>query len=218
MTYTKNGKEWTEFDINKRCAELMEIDAHVVEWAFGWAILHSRKASWVHYDPCTNPSDTWPIIEKCWERLHSTLRFHPLTDWEFYASEHESKLVAACICFIEDNESMKELTDLEICKRIAEIEGKSYWINGTGEGVCINYIEGKRASKVLHYNPLTDDALCFKLMVKYRIAVEFTRYYEKFKSITIKAFYDDVSYGSYIRDTSPNRAICLAIIESKEGV
>jgi hypothetical protein len=106
---------------------------------------------------------------------------------------------------------MRELTDLEICQRIAEIEGKSYWFHGTGEGICMNYIEGKRASKVLYYNPLTDDALCFKLMVKYSVRVE---------TENCSAWTDnDDGYPQYevihCKGTI-NKAICLAIIESKE--
>ena len=104
MTYTINGKEWTEFDINKRCAQLLGLkDVHENN---GRAFFTCRDWHWKQaFEPCTDPSDTWPIIEKYWERLHSKFKFHPLTDWEFYASKYESKLVAACICFIEENEA-----------------------------------------------------------------------------------------------------------------
>jgi hypothetical protein len=118
---------------------------------------------------------------------------------------------------------MNELTDLEICQRIAEIEGVTDTVN-----VAIEAISNQKYNSIFNpnnitspptfddiYNPLTDDALCFKLMVKYKITVEFTRYYESLKSNTIKAFYNDVGYGSYIRDINPNKAICLAIIKSK---
>jgi hypothetical protein len=96
-------------------------------------------------------------------------------------------------------------TDLEICIRIAEIEGKSYWFNGTGEGICMNYIEGKKASKVLHYNPLTDDALCFRLMVKYKIILS---YHSKGYKAATDIF-------NFLFDKNPNKAICLEIIESR---
>jgi hypothetical protein len=106
MTYTINGKEYTEFDINKRCSELMGIDAHVVEWAFGWAILHSRKSIMVHYEPCGNPTDTDAIIDKCWDELMVVY----VTDdyyarWECIVEEYNcTKLIAACICLIESKE------------------------------------------------------------------------------------------------------------------
>jgi hypothetical protein len=111
---------------------------------------------------------------------------------------------------------MNELTDLEICQRIAEIEGKSYWTHGTGEGICMNYVEGNRASKVLYYNPLTDDALCFKLMVKYSVDIQHGG------SISIAKIYDDPEDNPlseicfYQEDVTYNNAICLAIIKSKE--
>jgi hypothetical protein len=114
---------------------------------------------------------------------------------------------------------MNELTDLEICQRIAEIEGKSYWDNGTGEGLCINYIDGNRASKVLHYNPLTDDALWVQLIDKHNVSIN-THFWNpsvkqcyiirqvEFEMITGKTF----SVSAF----GLKKAACLAIIESKE--
>ncbi len=101
------------------------------------------------------------------------------------------------------------MNDIDICKRIAEIEGtyvtvispsvvqeNNTWLYNTDTGDA--------------YNPLTDDALCFRLMVKYKIQLindEFSEYYG--------AFYK----GYYIEcesDKSPNKAICLAIIEANK--
>ena len=86
MTYTINGKEWTEFDINERCAELM---AHEV-------VNYCRSA---HY--------AWTIIDKCWDELmvvHLTDDYY--ARWECIMSKHNcTKLVAACICYIEINEA-----------------------------------------------------------------------------------------------------------------
>ena len=110
---------------------------------------------------------------------------------------------------------MKELTDLEICKRIAEIEGKSYWVNATGEGLCMNYIEGKRASKVLYYNPLTDDALCFRLMLKHEVSLTYGEYAVT-AEILIKK--EDGEHFFATQAYCPKRAICLAIIASKVGI
>lgn len=112
---------------------------------------------------------------------------------------------------------MNDLTDLEICKKIAEITD-SEMVRGSNIGHYDEYlfIESGVRSEYYH-NPLADDALCFQLMVKHKITVEFTRYYEHLKSETTKAYYNDESengYGSYVRHKSPNKAICLAIIEA----
>ncbi len=111
---------------------------------------------------------------------------------------------------------MSELTDLEICKRIAEIEGVHVFNDGAAllvpdyeESLRTGYDEDKE------YNPLTDDALCFQLMVKYEVNVN--RYYD---SVTIDSDYNDkpplanVSFAT--DDVSINKAICLAIIEANK--
>jgi hypothetical protein len=107
MTYTINGKEYTEFDINKRCAELMKItvlDRHPV--ALGSYLL--LDCGFSDYNPCSNPTDTWPIIDKCWDELNkvnvsydSTGRMITSTKWNSIMIAHEcTKLTAACICLI----------------------------------------------------------------------------------------------------------------------
>ena len=58
---------------------------------------------------------------------------------------------------------MNKLTDLELCKRIAEIEGVLVdIIDGEWLGVHGKY-------DIEEYNPLTDKALLFDLMIKYGI-------------------------------------------------
>ena len=108
---------------------------------------------------------------------------------------------------------MKELTDLEICQRIAEIEGIK--VRKCGGVICILEATGSSLMKIptTEYNPLTDDALCFKLMIKHRVICHWlwcendgTEHY--LSCITGE---EECSY-----DKIPNRAICLAIIESKE--
>tara|TARA_R110000868_G_scaffold180345_5_gene420956 strand:+ start:1163 stop:1444 length:282 start_codon:yes stop_codon:yes gene_type:complete len=88
MKYTINGKEYSELDISKRCADLMEVTVLIV----------LRD-----YSPCNNPADTWPIIEKCWGELMSVkFEYCALPRWQYLRHEHKcTKLVAACICFIE---------------------------------------------------------------------------------------------------------------------
>ncbi len=58
------------------------------------------------------------------------------------------------------------MDDLEICKRIAEIEGLKTWQHPNGE----LYIDAESYEKMYIFNPLTDDALCFQLMVKYKVS------------------------------------------------
>jgi hypothetical protein len=98
---------------------------------------------------------------------------------------------------------MNKLTDLEICQRIAEIEGYPLPFLASGS-------YGKD-SWVIAANPLTDDALCFKLMVKHSVRVE---------PENCSAWTDnDDGYPQYevihCKGTI-NKAICLAIIKSKE--
>jgi hypothetical protein len=96
---------------------------------------------------------------------------------------------------------MSKLTDLEICKRIAEIEGE-----------CIEHIYNSvlfisRTEQA--YNPLTDDALCLKFIVKHEISI--INIYEDLFMVQCKMITVDTSDL-----VSINKAICLAIIESKE--
>ena len=102
------------------------------------------------------------------------------------------------------------MTDLEICKRIAEIE-KLNQVEIKG-----NVLVSKGFSCDRLYNPLTDDALCFKLMVKYKVRAhclweenDGTPHYEAY----INEDSSDLNY-----DKSPNKAICLAIIEVSKQV
>ena len=125
MTYTISGKEWTEFNINKRCAELMglivqsEFVKHIgftkefhksypnTVWCAEADGLGDQSSAWGQMVFTRCPLDTWPIIEKCWGQLmlppyeHSTP-----TMWETIIDKHNcTKLIAACICLIEINEA-----------------------------------------------------------------------------------------------------------------
>ena len=100
------------------------------------------------------------------------------------------------------------MNDLEICKRIAEIEGKEVlsddeWFT---DGECLILVN--QCSET--YNPLTDDALCFQLMAKYKVDIE------HFKCGTVSAYIEDKNHGEII-DTNPNKAILLAIIEAHKS-
>jgi hypothetical protein len=114
MTYTINGKEYTEFNINKRCAELMDLkDVHENNGRvfFTSLELQSKRA----FEPCSDPTDTWPIIDKCWNELMLDAYYDESktvndiglvsTRWEYLMHHHNcTKLIAACICYIELNE------------------------------------------------------------------------------------------------------------------
>ena len=110
MTYTINGKEYTEFDINLRCAELI-LTTPV-------SILHDCQqvlsAPNLEYNPLRNPWNTDRIIDKCWDELMSskdergcgTWTHWDHVKWQRLMNEHNcTKLVAACICYIELNEA-----------------------------------------------------------------------------------------------------------------
>ena len=111
MTYTINGKDYTKLDISVRCAELLGIDSHVVEWDFGWMIIYSYKGRNTTYEPCNKPEDAWPIIEKCWDELMCVNDvilgggvYSSETEWDEIIGKYDcTKLTAACICLIEIN-------------------------------------------------------------------------------------------------------------------
>ncbi len=102
------------------------------------------------------------------------------------------------------------MDDLEICKRIAEIEGIPIYREDNffyGDGYF--RVDTFAGLAPMMYNPLTDDALCFQLMVNYKVSVFYEHGYA--------AIVDDDS-GEYVGDASlyeaPNKAILLAIIEA----
>ena len=93
---------------------------------------------------------------------------------------------------------MTELTELEICKRIAEIEGYSKFGTVWGDLVIVS-----NEDDTTTYNPLTDDALCFKLIKKYRIDIT---YYSQI----VEACYQ----GHFWEGKDLNAAVCLVLIEA----
>ena len=111
---------------------------------------------------------------------------------------------------------MSELTDLEICKRIAEIEG-AFKVQDDGINVVAIFKVGSGIhmyeSACHGFNPLIDDGLCFRLMVKYGVILSphigGNGYVSVIENKTMEFAIAD------IYDDSPNKAICLAIIEVK---
>jgi hypothetical protein len=117
MKYTINGKEYTEFDINKRCAEIEGIkfsSDNVEVMAFDHLqSLITGCDEFEVYVPCTDWHDAGHIVDKCWDELMKlTETFDDgiadglCTRWEMLMENHNcTKLVAACICYIEINET-----------------------------------------------------------------------------------------------------------------
>lgn len=119
---------------------------------------------------------------------------------------------------------MSELTDLEIRKQITLILindkfPKASSIEYDDRQLCF-WVETSGFSSWPLENPLTDDALCFMLMVKYDVE----RVYEPYDCIgwhykcllTQEKLILERTYfgkGEETPDISVNKAICLAIIE-----
>jgi hypothetical protein len=112
MTYTINGKEYTEFDINLRCAEiegleLISDDVEVMAFDYLESLIAGEDKFEV-YEPCTDWNDAGHIVDKCFDELMEVLYVSRETNrqWDFLIKKHNcTKLVAACICYIEINES-----------------------------------------------------------------------------------------------------------------
>jgi hypothetical protein len=112
---------------------------------------------------------------------------------------------------------MNKLTDLEICKRIAEIEGVKF-IVFSGK-IAADAFQVHDLFSCAHmgftFNPLTDDALCFQLMVKHRVKIVFERAPDYYHAIALYKINNTKLCQS---DESPNKAICLAIIEAHKDI
>lgn len=107
------------------------------------------------------------------------------------------------------------MTDLEICNRLAEIEGAKETFHSISKPTSLTAVFENRTS--FGYNPLTDDALCFKLMVKH--SVELSPMFSGCWCATIAKVYtfdEEIDHWlcpSWL-DDNPNKAICFAIIEA----
>jgi hypothetical protein len=112
MKYTINRKKYTEFDINLRCAEiegleLISDDVEVMAFDYLESLIAGEDKFEV-YEPCTYWNDAGHIIDKCWDELNQFVsgKQRMETKWIFTMQKHNcTKLVAACICYIEINES-----------------------------------------------------------------------------------------------------------------
>jgi hypothetical protein len=108
---------------------------------------------------------------------------------------------------------MKDLTDLEICKRIAEIEGAKETLYSYS-----NFNKPKELTAIFEssthfdYNPLTDNYLCFSLMLRHEVSLTYGEYAVNAEILIEK---EDGEHSFSAQAYCPSRAICLAIIMSK---
>jgi hypothetical protein len=105
MTYTINGKQYTEDDINLAIAEINILSLDMSE-SMDRVVASQMRRNPPNY--CQNPIDTWPIIDKCWDELNESILRNGgrrKSHWQDTMQEHNcTKLTAACICLIELNE------------------------------------------------------------------------------------------------------------------
>ena len=98
------------------------------------------------------------------------------------------------------------MDDLDIEYRIAKIDGVQCQIEQADTTHAYLYSEDLNSE----YHPLTDDALCFQLMVKYRIEV-----FPIGK--TFWCAWDSINLDTRTNHDNLNKAICLAIIKVNKG-
>ena len=109
------------------------------------------------------------------------------------------------------------MNDLEICKRIAEIEGLIVSNHKVAENDLWVHIVHTENSSVTLFDPLTDKALCFDLMVKHRISVEVQHTFDEPNEPDPKPlYYVHINCQYAILRDDPQAAICLAIIEANK--
>ena len=111
---------------------------------------------------------------------------------------------------------MSRLTDLEIRKQITLILindkfPKAASIEYDDRQLCF-WVETSGFSSWPLENPLTDDALCFMLMVKYGVTIGPCQMYKNmFLAFTYSEY--EIKVLPKAHESSANKAICLAIIE-----
>ena len=114
------------------------------------------------------------------------------------------------------------MDDVDICKRIAEIEGVNYTMGVNrnvypAQDVLLYHERDDRRERLKKYNPLENDSTTFQLMVKH--GIELTPMPSGCWCATVVTTYTIDEQADYRRCTSwlddnPNKAICLSIIEA----
>jgi len=109
---------------------------------------------------------------------------------------------------------MSDLTDLEIIKRVAEVVGFDFTLaNNTIQAKPFTVTDVFQCNSMgFTFNPLTDDALCFRLMVKYQVDT-IHEYHIKQALIYDDPEYDPIGKAT---DKNLNKAILLAIIKANK--
>lgn len=115
-----------------------------------------------------------------------------------------------------------ELTGLEICKRIAEIEGLMFEVAAESLFLTASELSGSKnknhwSYEYSDYNPLKDDALCFQLMKKYKIDVVWV---SSLLDKDNRAYAKNTALSNLVNEKPKrdvNKAICLAIIEAHKN-
>ena len=106
------------------------------------------------------------------------------------------------------------MNDLVICKRIAEIDGVKVSESVMQSGCnLIPTGRGMIDDNFMQYNPLENDALCFRLRIKHEINLSYD-----FKSCSNRymCFHNKDTSTVLSRSVGANKAICLAIIEANK--
>jgi hypothetical protein len=104
MTYTINGKEWTEDEINNAITEI-RIAKLDMDSGYNRFMAEAMRLQPLCYT--RNPLETDAIIDMCWDELMElSYQSHgDISQWQYAMQQHNcTKLVAACICYIEINE------------------------------------------------------------------------------------------------------------------
>lgn len=111
------------------------------------------------------------------------------------------------------------MTDEEILKRLAEIEGYKLSEYGFRYSTAFNAIIHYQDDDFSPWNPLHDDAQCLALVKKYRVAVAFYEGHGRLPAQWCAICRSEIQHTIEeieATNASPslNRAVCLAIIEA----
>ena len=100
------------------------------------------------------------------------------------------------------------MTDLEICKKIAEIylRKESYALQARGERLF--YCHNQQSIEWKEFNPLTDKALCFDFAVELMMQI----LHVDLPTSGERVFYVKVGENITGYCTAPERAVCMAKI------
>ena len=101
------------------------------------------------------------------------------------------------------------LSDLEICKKLAELEGIDF--SSSRLGVLQYFKVGDMGKETKKYNPITDWSILGPLMVKYKVEVDYTC---MDVSIYLKDYTVPVSVRTFDNEEGIPEAICLCILEA----